>query len=163
VPHVVLCIASDRIHLQVPHDLVRTKFEDSPIQTLVRTMANDGWRLAYSYEACGNLNSYSPMRHYDLVRDRVFRVSYPGDSSSGYTILTKDNGDKTGSMIELMQEVADAGMFTWEIHTVSNASKSRYSSSYTACVHEVALNRTDLCVGNFWCVAWCDWLIVPAR
>lgn len=136
---------------------MRTVFDDSAIRTLVPSVATNGWRLAYSYEACGNLNTYAPARHYDRVRDRIFRVSYPGDSSSGYTILTKDNGDKDGSMVKLMQEVADAGAFTLEIHTVSNASKSRYSSSYSACVHEVALNRTDICVGNFWCVAWCAW------
>jgi hypothetical protein len=33
---------------------------------------------------------------------------------------------------------------------VSEASKSRFSSSYTACVHEVALGETDICIGNFW-------------
>ena len=27
------------------------------------------------------------------------------------------------------------------------------SSSFTACVHEVALNETDLCIGNFWYIA----------
>ena len=129
------------------------EFEDSAIRALVPSLALDGWQLAYSYETCGNLNSYSPVRHYDLVRNRVFRVSYPGDSSSGYTLVTDNNGNRDGSMVKLMQEVAVAGQFTWEPHAVSNDSLSRYSSSYTACVHEVALNRTDICIGNFWCVS----------
>jgi ABC-type amino acid transport substrate-binding protein len=52
-------------------------------------------------------------------------------------------------MRELAQEVG----FTWEVHPVSNWSSTRYSSSFTSCVHEVALGATDICIGNFWMTA----------
>ena len=33
---------------------------------------------------------------------------------------------------------------------ISNTSLSQYSSSYSACVHDVAMNETDMCIGPFW-------------
>ena len=78
------------------------------------------------------------------------RVSYPGDGSDGYTLFTKDDGSKDGSVVRLMKDIAAEADFTWEVHNVSEASKSRYSSSYDACVHEIALGHTDLCIGSFW-------------
>ena len=42
------------------------------------------------------------------------------------------------------------GGFTWTRQEISQASKDLYSSSYTACAHDVALNATDLCIGSFW-------------
>ena len=39
---------------------------------------------------------------------------------------------------------------SWEEVPVSDKSSTRYSSSYTACVHEISLNETDLCIGAFW-------------
>ena len=64
---------------QVPNDVSATQFGDPAIRALVPNLADDGWELAYSYETCGNVNSYSQERHYDIVRDKVFRVSYPGE------------------------------------------------------------------------------------
>eukprot|EP01046_Picozoa_sp_COSAG06_P113749 COSAG06_NODE_60510_length_270_cov_1.409357_1_plen_46_part_01 len=46
-----------------------------------------------------------------------------------------------------MRELAEDVGFTWEVHPVSNWSSTRYSSSFTACVHEVALGATDMCIG----------------
>ena len=70
--------------------------------------------LVYSYETCGNLNSYTDDRHYAYLRGRHLRVSYPGDSGSGYTVLTKANGDKAGSVVDFMQQIAREGDFTFE-------------------------------------------------
>lgn len=42
------------------------------------------------------------------------------------------------------------GGFTWTRQEISQASKDLYSSSYTACTHDVALNATDFCIGSFW-------------
>jgi hypothetical protein len=109
-----------------------------------------GLRLHYSYETCGNLNTYSDERHYRYLRGRHIRVSYPGDSGSGYTLKTLSDGTKTGSMVEFMRTVAAEAQFTWEEVPLQEASRSRYSSSFTACVHQVALNETDMCIGNFW-------------
>ena len=61
--------------------------------------------LAYSYETCGNLNSYSQERHFSALRGRTIRVSYPGDSGSGYTLYTA-NGERQGSMVDFVKELA---------------------------------------------------------
>lgn len=97
-----------------------------------------------SYETCGNLDSYASEKHYRSLRGKHIRVSYPGDSSTGYTLLTEDDGSRGGSVVEFMRGVASDAGFTWEVHEVSPASRARYSSSYSACAHEVALNRTDV-------------------
>ena len=57
---------------------------------------------------------------------------------------------RPGSVVEFMNDVAAVGNFTWTHKPISNASRSRFTSSYTACVHDVALNETDICVGPFW-------------
>lgn len=97
-----------------------------------------------SYETCGNLDSYAAEKHYRSLRGRNIRVSYPGDSSTGYTLVTEEDGSRGGSMVQFMRDIAADAGFTWEIHEVSPASRARYSSSYSACTHEVALNRTDV-------------------
>ena len=44
----------------------------------------------------------------------------------------------------------DAG-FSWVEKHITAASRARFNtSSFTACVHDVALNETDICIGNFW-------------
>ena len=98
---------------------------------------------------------------------------YPGDSGSGYTLVTLPDGSKTGSVVEFMRSIANEAQFTWEVVPLRQESRSRYSSSFTACVHQVtetnvqslrapppllqrthryqvALNESDLCIANFW-------------
>jgi hypothetical protein len=106
--------------------------------------------LAYSYETCGNLDTYTAAAHYQTLRGKHLRVSFPGDSDTGYTIYTDQQGVKQGSTVRLMQDIAADVGFTWETHVVSDASRSRFSSAFTACVHEVALGETDMCIGSFW-------------
>jgi hypothetical protein len=47
----------------------------------VTGLPDDG--LAYSYETCGNVDSYSASKHYEVLKGQHLRVSYPGDSSTG--------------------------------------------------------------------------------
>lgn len=47
--------------------------------------------LSLSYETCGNLNAYSAERHYESLRGQHLRMSFPGDSGSGYTLVTLDH------------------------------------------------------------------------
>ena len=51
---------------------------------------------------------------------------------------------------DLMYSIFEALNITVIVTPVSTKSSTRYSSSYTQCVHEVALNETDLCIGAFW-------------
>jgi hypothetical protein len=106
--------------------------------------------LVHSYETCGNLNAYSDEKHYAALRGQHLRVSYPGDSGSGYTLKTLPDGSKTGSVVEFVRSIAEEVGFTWEVVPVGADSRELYSSSFTACVHSVAVGATDLCIGNFW-------------
>jgi hypothetical protein len=128
-----------------PHSPSALAWLDSELEAL---LPPDG--LSYSYHTCGNIDAYSSDSAFEEISGRALRVSYPGDSSTGYTILTHPDGSKDGSVVQLMRDIAIEAGFSWEVHPVSADSSARYSSSYTACVHEVALNRTDMCIGNFW-------------
>mmetsp|Transcript_24971 Transcript_24971/g.37357 ORF Transcript_24971/g.37357 Transcript_24971/m.37357 type:complete len:603 (+) Transcript_24971:222-2030(+) len=120
----------------------------------------NGTNVMTSYETCGNVDTYSEGKVLETIQGAHLRISFPGDSSDGYTLLTDPNNSskKMGSMRDLMLGSDDghtAGLaklhnFTWEVKPISNNSLGRYSSSYTACVHEVALNETDMCIGAFW-------------
>jgi len=104
----------------------------------------------YSYAACGYLDDYSESKHARVLLGRSIRVSYPADSASGFTLVTR-GGKKRGSFPTFMQGIFDRFNMTVEVVPVSEQSKERSPESiYTACVHEVALNRTDLCIGDFW-------------
>ena len=61
----------------------------------------DGAPLHYSYETCGVINPYDIPPHEQTLRAlKKLRISYPGDSGSGYTILTTPDGKKAGSVVE---------------------------------------------------------------
>eukprot|EP01043_Picozoa_sp_COSAG02_P070858 COSAG02_NODE_12716_length_1504_cov_5.242670_1_plen_449_part_10 len=111
--------------------------------------------LAYSYETCGNLNSYSEQRHFSALTGQTIRVSYPGDSGSGYTLYT-ENGEKKGSMVDFVKKLAlDHGFYTIDVDVTQDSKDAVQSafdsgSSFSACVHAVAIGQTDMCIGNFW-------------
>eukprot|EP00466_Bigelowiella_natans_P013241 jgi/Bigna1/88559/estExt_fgenesh1_pg.C_340005 len=110
--------------------------------------------LYYSYETCGYSNKFGLGLHERSLRALPrLRVSFPADSGSGYTLVTsKDDGNKEGSMVTFMlHNVFPKYGITYDIIQVSNRSNEfSPTSSYTACCHEVALNSTDICIGNFW-------------
>jgi len=106
----------------------------------------------------------------------------PGDSGSGYTLLTEEattgrpcksewqgepvwsaqgyaskaecmwdfnhdtqsGNSKEGSMVEFMRSIRADAEFTWERVEVSQDSKELFDSSFTACVHAVAVGQTDM-------------------
>ena len=129
-----------------PHDFSNVQWPD------VTGIPEDG--MAYSYETCGNVDSYTAERHYREMSGKHIRVTFPGDSGTGYTLLTHKDGEKKGqkdgSVVQFFRDVAKDANLTWSVKVASNASKSRFSSSFTACVHDIALGETDLCIGNFW-------------
>jgi hypothetical protein len=95
--------------------------------------------LHYSYETCGNLNSYAESRHYEQLNGMNLRIAFPGDSGAGYTLYTiqlgGDTGKKDGSVWGFMKEVLKAGNVSWTSQEISHASRSRFNSSYSACTY----------------------------
>jgi hypothetical protein len=75
----------------------------------------------------------------------------PSDSSSGYTLTTMSDGKtRDGSVLRFMARVFAEYQIQWVVQPISNASLSKFpGSSFTACVFEVGLNETDICIGSF--------------
>ena len=103
-----------------------------------------------SFETCGNINIYSDDRFLDQVKGKTLRVAYPGDSSSKFDLYTNDVGTKDGSTVAFFNSVQEALGYSIEVLNISSDSLERYSSSYTACTHDVGLGRLDLCIGGFY-------------
>jgi hypothetical protein len=112
----------------------------------------------FSYATCGFLDRYSDTRHaQQLASLPPLRVSFPADSGNGYTVTSVEDGegvggtDRGGAAVEFAAATFAAHGIAWAEVPVSAASHA-YSplSTFTACVHAVALNDTDMCWGNFW-------------
>ena len=114
--------------------------------------------LTFSYETCGNVNEFSDVGRTEALQGVELRVSFPGNSGSGYTITTVQEGAmgvggtrRDGSVVRFFAQLAQDYGATWREVPISAASRTfSPQSSFTACVHELALNATDLCIGNFW-------------
>ena len=90
--------------------------------------------LAYSYVTCGNLDNYGQSKHLQALAGKTLRVSYPGDSGSGYTIKTVSekrgwyagpNRQVDGSVVAFMHSVAARVGFQLQFHPVSAESKEQ--------------------------------------
>ena len=131
------------------------------------TYGVDGPRLTYSYETCGNVDTweYQKKRLMELKKLEPIRISFPNAGSNGYTITKAQPGDPngygdTGHDGAFTRFVIDGLNFyniSYKVFEQRSASSRAFAelpggwgSSYTSCVHEVALNRTDICIGEFW-------------
>lgn len=110
------------------------------------TGTNVGWSL----ETCGNVDLYSHNRVMLDIINKTLRVSYPGDSSDGYTLATNEDGGRVGSTVDLMNDIFKTYNISAKVTNLTQKSKDVFTSSYTQCVHDIALNETDLCIGAFW-------------
>ena len=108
--------------------------------------------LFYSYATCGWLDSYNENHLAEsMVSARTtFRISYPSNAFSVWTLNTASNGQRVGSFVDLVNTVLKDYGIEPSITPMSEESLGKFDESWSACVHDVALNRTDLCVGNFW-------------
>jgi len=109
----------------------------------------EGVSFAYSYETCGSINRFDPKVLKQSLRGRSFKVGVPGVEWP--FLLVSDAGVHGGLSVDLLQHFASANQFSVTYHPVTEDSKAKFpSSSYSACVRDVALHRLDLCVGFFW-------------
>jgi hypothetical protein len=114
---------------------------------------NAGSHLSYSYQTCGYLNTFTDIteRRSAALKGMKLRVAFPGDDDSGYTLVTALDGSKQGSYVSFMRRLSARYEFKFIVQNLSASSKAKYpKSSFTACVHDVAVNHTDLCIANFW-------------
>eukprot|EP00816_Leptocylindrus_hargravesii_P012834 CAMPEP_0196825136 /NCGR_PEP_ID=MMETSP1362-20130617/92867_1 /TAXON_ID=163516 /ORGANISM="Leptocylindrus danicus, Strain CCMP1856" /LENGTH=1154 /DNA_ID=CAMNT_0042205513 /DNA_START=183 /DNA_END=3647 /DNA_ORIENTATION=- len=83
---------------------------------------------------------------------KTLRVTFPDDADVEYTLFTNETtGQKDGSIVQFMKDVASAagfGMYEVKLSPVSRLEHN--NNSYTACMLDVELGVTDLCIGPFW-------------
>ena len=135
------------------------------------TLADSGMPLHYSYHTCGSLDTYmSDANHpyhklLSSFNDGSLRVSFPG-TDTYHIINTPGNEDgmykigtglalgqsgKAGASVDFFKEVMQQfGVTHYHIVPISESSRAYSNSTFTQCCHTLALNYTDVCVGNFW-------------
>ena len=70
--------------------------------------------------------------------------------SSGSGVST----GRSGSVLKLMAAIFEKEGIPWEHVEISDRSNEfSPNSSYTACVHEIAIGNADMCWGDFWTLA----------
>lgn len=115
--------------------------------------------IYYSYATCGNLDKFYAVRHTEfLISLKTVRVSYPPDDERPFLVsLNHDEEhlfEKAGALPAFVREVLSSyGVRAVESKITELSYAWSPQSSYTACVHHLALNRTDLCIGPFWATA----------
>jgi hypothetical protein len=71
-----------------------------------------------------------------------------------YTVgegLTLAQSGKQGAIVDFFDSVMkEFGVTTFTIVPISDTAKNYSGSSFTQCCYELALNSTDVCVGNYW-------------
>ena len=117
-------------------------------------------KLYYSYETCGNLDAFTVgIKQAEFLRSfpRTLRVGMPGDEA--YHLVSIDPTDglgigdsgRDGAVVRLVAKMHEAYGVAWRSVPISDDARALSPlSSYTACVIDIALNRTDLCFGPFW-------------
>ena len=112
--------------------------------------------MAWSYATCGEIDLFErDILIRNVAHGAPLRVSFPSDFT--WRVYTApDNGSgimgsgHEGAYPEFVLHLLHSHGFTFTFVPISQRSRSQYLSSYTACVLDVALNNTDLCVGGHW-------------
>lgn len=117
--------------------------------------------LAWSSTTCGWIDDYSQPDQ--LAALPPLRISFPGHESHRIFPASDVEGRDGngiadsgfyGSFVKFVFDTLTEYGVKWYYVPVSPSSKiASPESSYTACVHEIALGNTDLCVGPFWVTA----------
>ena len=113
--------------------------------------------LHFSYATCGNID-HRHSDHAAMLASNVLRISFPG-SWDGASLVTVSEGetpalpgtDRAGFMVSFAAHVFEKYNVSWEeVPMSAAASTAQPGSSYSACAYDVALNNTDMCIGDFW-------------
>jgi hypothetical protein len=107
---------------------------------------------SYSYETCGYRDVFFAEEFAAGLINKTLRVSFPNVGQTDlFRIYLDADGQRKGSFLDFFRRVCDQFKIKWELVPLSKASQA-YSpaSSFTACVNDVAVGRTDVCVADFW-------------
>ena len=131
----------------------------------------NGASLAFSYETCGYVNNFDLIgrirRAATATRLGKLRIAFPGDSGEGYALVgSKLHTDgsykvepgkgvggtnRSGAVVVFMDNLLQSFSVPWlEVPISARSHEFSPKSTWTACVHEVALGNADMCWANFW-------------
>lgn len=118
--------------------------------------------LRYSYETCGNRDLYSSNPDpFSNLHGVSLRVTAP-DVSSPTPHFWRENADGTinatggvwrGPAWDMIVQIASGNNMTLRPQHLSAESTTNIDmggSTWWGCLHELTINATDLCVGDFW-------------
>jgi len=110
----------------------------------------------YSYATCGTLSSYKTNMLFKSVAGNVVQVAIKTFEPFILTLekehadIKQRYGGPTFDFFEAALMLFQPELEMMEVDA-TNSSKARYpDSSYTACVHDVAVGNFDLCVADLW-------------
>ena len=117
-------------------------------------------RLDYSYHTCGFSDKYEAPNAMNLLRNLTLRVTAPEianptpafwrEDASGTVV--KDGEVWRGPAWQMISALSDTYGFTIQRQRLSQNSidNSGISNTWYGCVQAIAINETDLCIGDFW-------------
>ena len=129
-------------------------------------------RLTYSYETCGYVNNFGTRGTSQRVALREaarlrpggeLRITIPPADNPPYVVsheaypaeIPSSGGvggtNRSGAVPVLLDRLLTLSSVPWRLVPISQSSYN-YSvdSSYTACVHEIAIGNADMCWANIW-------------
>jgi len=108
--------------------------------------------LSYSFETCGNLDYY--------VQPHLRRFSNATRTlyAYGFGFKAEENPEANSVPLNMClafaaKALSQAGIDPQSVRyrrELSNATRREFSSTYTGCVHDVALGNLDVCLGDIW-------------
>ena len=120
--------------------------------------------LVYSYQTCGNIDHFTYaeglLQELQATASKgTLRISIPGDevpyistvgpNTTDYVVGTSPRRD--GSIPRYVSRLLQTYSIAWEEVPISASSRAfSPDSSFTACIHDVALNNTDICAASTW-------------
>lgn len=128
---------------------VRPYCRDRP-RKATQASSHVDFMLFYSYETCGNLDTYTSER----VHEESFNVTYVATpmESRPWSFVVETSGEPVGIVTDL--ETAAVQVLHSDLifmQDVTAASLQRFpTSSWSACLHDIAIGVVDMCFGDFW-------------
>ena len=116
--------------------------------------------LSYSYGTCGFVDDYSVRKASAALSNRTIRVTAPGiDSPTPH--FWREDGDGNiaahgnvwkGPMAAFLDFLSTSYDINFVVQPLSRSSieNNGYENEWWACVFEVAIGATDMCIGDFW-------------
>jgi len=131
-------------------------FEESSI--IADRTGNTTAKAYFSYQTCGSLNTYDTKRVSEPVAGRHLKIKI---TSSYYWSFKGDVDPRspqwngwTGVLNKAMEDgflrFSPAVSIVLDESWASETSRDKFSSSWTACVLDVAVGNADMCIGDFW-------------